>query len=236
MAKTLERIIAKRLTTWCEANDILPNTQYGFRRGYSTADPVVKLHSCAVDSLDMELVYVQFIASFLDQRSVRVLVGVELSASFTPAAGVPQGSVLSPLLYALYCVDIPQPTEHGDGLAQYADDTVYFSSARNSYIAPEQLQALVVRLEEWMRECSVTTLTKATHTDYPGKCYLKEPPTVLSPGETTTLSGKCERVICGRNMDIEIHKCSAVVETKGCKIIPSNPNRPYPECCARIKC
>ncbi|GLV44217.1 hypothetical protein CBL_12487 [Carabus blaptoides fortunei] len=98
----------------------------------------------------MEHVYVQFIASFLDQRSVRVRVGVELSASFTPAAGVPQGSVLSPLLYALYCVDIPQPTEHGDGLAQYADDTVYFSSARNSYIATEQLQALVVRLEEWM--------------------------------------------------------------------------------------
>ncbi|GLV44746.1 histone H1 [Carabus blaptoides fortunei] len=99
----------------------------------------------------MELVYVQFIASFLDQRSARVRVGVELSASFTPAAGVPQGSVLSPLLYALYCVGIPQPTEHGDGLAQYADDTVYFSSARNSYIATEQLQALVVRLEEWMR-------------------------------------------------------------------------------------
>ncbi|GLV34059.1 hypothetical protein CBL_05079 [Carabus blaptoides fortunei] len=59
----------------------------------------------------------------------------------TWSAGVPQGSVLSPLLYALYSVDITQPTEHGDGLAQYADDTAYFSSARNSYNATEQLQA-----------------------------------------------------------------------------------------------
>ncbi|GLV41776.1 hypothetical protein CBL_12065 [Carabus blaptoides fortunei] len=76
---------------------------------------------------------------------------VEPFVPFIPAAGVPQGSVLSLLLYALYSVDLPQSTEHGDRLVQYADDTAYFNSARNSHIVTEQLQALMIRLEEWMR-------------------------------------------------------------------------------------
>ncbi|KAH8295978.1 hypothetical protein KR018_005336, partial [Drosophila ironensis] len=61
--------------------------------------------------------------SYLLDRSFMVEVRGERSSIRTVRAGVPQGSVLSPVLYTLYTSDLPNPTEPGTLLATYADDT-----------------------------------------------------------------------------------------------------------------
>lgn len=76
----------------------------------------------------------KIIQSFLQNRTFRVKVGSDLSESFDIVAGVPQGIVLSPILYSIYTSDIPIPKNCL--LGQYADDTL---------IATEGLQGKAVK-------------------------------------------------------------------------------------------
>ena len=49
----------------------------------------------------------RLLCNFLEGRIARVKVGTHVSAPFPLATGVPQGSVLSPTLYAIYTSDCP---------------------------------------------------------------------------------------------------------------------------------
>ena len=65
--------------------------------------------------------------------------------------GVPLGSVLGPLLYALYAAD--DVDRHGLSLHQYADGTqVYISTpAGDAEAAVRRLTACLVDIEAWLK-------------------------------------------------------------------------------------
>ncbi|KOB63753.1 putative endonuclease and reverse transcriptase-like protein, partial [Operophtera brumata] len=79
-----------------------------------------------------------------------------VSSTRTIAAGVPQGSCLSPALYALYTDDIPTleghllPGERDVALALFADDSAYLSSSRSVDIAARRMQRLLDLLPRWL--------------------------------------------------------------------------------------
>jgi len=65
----------------------------------------------------------KLIVSFLDNRMFAVDIRRHLSGLRQIRAGVPQGSVLGPVLYTIYTSDLPNPVARGTLLATYADDT-----------------------------------------------------------------------------------------------------------------
>jgi hypothetical protein len=71
---------------------------------------------------------IEVIASFLNGRKFKVLVEGEFSTPRKIVTGVPQGSVLAPILYSLYINDAAAAP--GTHFAVYADDTCIYAAEK----------------------------------------------------------------------------------------------------------
>lgn len=89
----------------------------------------------------------KIIQSFLKARTFRVMVDKHLSIRREIAAGVPQGSVLEPILYSPFTYDIPR--QGTTKLALFADDMVVIAQCRNPNLAVRRLQESLDILSEW---------------------------------------------------------------------------------------
>ena len=86
--------------------------------------------------------------SYLTNRSFIVNVGKEFSSP-----GVPQGSILGPLLFLLYVNDMPQAVN--SELLLYADDTCLIYVGKNIQKIEEQLNSDFTSLCEWFIDNSL---------------------------------------------------------------------------------
>jgi len=78
----------------------------------------------------------------------------QLSSVQSVLFGVPQGSVLGPLLYVLYTAELALVVDrHGLSLHQYADDTQVYTStpAGNAKAAVRRFTACLVDIEAWLK-------------------------------------------------------------------------------------
>jgi hypothetical protein len=77
-------------------------------------------------------------------------------------SGVPQGSILGPLLYTLYTADLP--TSNKTLLSTFADDTAIFTTHPDPVTASHNLQAHLHNTEKWFRKWKLQiNENKSTH-------------------------------------------------------------------------
>lgn len=93
----------------------------------------------------------KWIESFLTGRSVNVRIGDKYSTSRNIFKGVPQGAVISPLLFNVMMSDIPTPPDSIITLT-YADDVLAACHAKNPGDAEAVLQPYLERLSKWGRK------------------------------------------------------------------------------------
>lgn len=65
-----------------------------------------------LSNLKVNQTIIKWISDFLTNRTAQLRVNKTLSKSFRTTAGVPQGSVLLPLLYIIFVSDIPFPSHN----------------------------------------------------------------------------------------------------------------------------
>ena len=89
---------------------------------------------------------VKWIESFLHKRQQRVVMGEGVSFWAWVLSGVPQGSVLGPLLFIIYINDLCEDLHYTGKL--YADDTKVISAINTLYDS-QLLQADLNKINEW---------------------------------------------------------------------------------------
>ena len=79
---------------------------------------------------------------------------VEISDPCLITSGVPQGSILGPLLFVLFVNDLPAVLERCQ-ILMYADDTVVYFTARDAQEISRTLTNELAKVNEWLMHNSL---------------------------------------------------------------------------------
>jgi hypothetical protein len=119
-----------------------------FEKAFDRVDHIILLRK--LYELGVQGSLLRWFESYLRNRSQAVVVGGYCSDFAGIPSGVPQGSILGPLLYASYLYDVGTCFKEARFL-MYADDTKIFMRVKNNTDC-NALQADLIRLEQYYRE------------------------------------------------------------------------------------
>ena len=103
----------------------------------------------------------KILKSFLLNRSFKVNINDENSDEMEINTGVPQGAILSPLLYNVLLSDLP--VKENVKCSSFADDICYFTTARSKEMVTQNMQQNLNKLNDWAKKWNVKINTEKTH-------------------------------------------------------------------------
>ena len=111
---------------------------------------------CKLRRFGLEEYSLAWMASYLTNRSQAVCVGDELSSPMPVLSGVPQGSILGPVLFTLYINDLPSCIQFSN-IMMYADDTVFYLSSSSTSEIELKLNLDLANSSQWLHYNKLVT-------------------------------------------------------------------------------
>ena len=205
VCKIMESIIRDQLVTFLEENNLVKNSQHGFRNKRSCLTNLLDFYNEVYNVYDetkaVDVIYLDFQKAFdkvphqrlliklkthgvtgnllkwledwLSERKQRVVINGKASSWRDVLSGVPQGSVLGPILFIVYVNDIDEGLT--SKISKFADDTKITSRVTTSVEKlnlQTDLDHLMSWAEKWQMQfnvdkCKVLHIgINNDHTDY----------------------------------------------------------------------
>ncbi len=163
-----------------------------------------------LSSLDITGIPLRWFESYLTGRSFRVAWGGEVSKAHKLVTGVPQGSVLGPLLFSTYTTSLaPIIQAHGFSYHFYADDTqLYLSFRPDDPTVAAQISGCLADISAWMKEHHLQlNLAKTELLVFPATPTLQHDFTIQLGSSTITPSASVRNlgVIFGGQLTFKEH-------------------------------
>ena len=124
-----------------------------FKKAFDTVN-----HKILLDKLSKYGIrgnFKNWITNYLEEREQVMLVNGSVSGSVEVVCGVPQGSILGPLMFLAYINDVERCCQFSK-ISLYADDTAIYLSGKNHVDTSLLLQQDLSRFEQW---CAGNKLT-----------------------------------------------------------------------------
>ena len=179
--RLFEKVMYSRLMDFIEKNNILSDSQYGFRKRHSTHHAVLdiidqihsnldsKLYTCAIfldlkkafDTVNHEILLKKlylygirgcvqdWFASYLSNRTQTTSIESNISSKQPINFGIPQGSILGPVLFLLYINDITKCSTLFK-FHLFADDTNILYSNKCPKTLERQVNIELNNVQEWL--------------------------------------------------------------------------------------
>ena len=104
---------------------------------------------------NLDSILTRWISSYLSDRQVCVKVNGRCSNAFVPTAGVPQGSVIAPVLFNMFANEMPLGGQGTCSSSQFADDIALWATAENIHEAATNVQQMLNKVATYCNKWKI---------------------------------------------------------------------------------
>lgn len=133
-----------------DANNVVCAVFFDFKKAFDSIDHAVLLNMLNKIGISDNVRF--WLTDYFTDRAQFTVVNGTTSSTQHVTYGVLQGSVLGPILFSIFCNDLPNIATEDDNLYMYADDTTIFTIGLTMDIAVNKMHIILHRMFHWCIE------------------------------------------------------------------------------------